>query len=79
MIFQLRRDAGVPLWHCDVLRTPTGIVDIGLIRDEANVVAPQRGPRVHLKPLSENLMDTVELVQWVDLSTSKPTETTSAG
>ena len=27
---------GVPVWHIDVLKTPPGTVDIGLIRDEAN-------------------------------------------
>ena len=38
-IFQLCRDVGVPIWHGDVLRTPTRTVDIGLISDEANEVA----------------------------------------
>lgn len=60
MIFQLCRNAGVPIYHCDVLRTPPGIVDIGLIRDEANVVAPWRKPKVNLQWLGENLVDTVE-------------------
>lgn len=41
MIFQLCGDAGVPLWQYDVLLTPTSIVDIGLIKDEANVAASQ--------------------------------------
>ena len=31
----------MPLWHCDVLRPPTEIVGIGLIRDEPNVEAPR--------------------------------------
>ncbi|KAG5591453.1 hypothetical protein H5410_041967 [Solanum commersonii] len=37
LIFQLCRDSGVPIWHCDRLVHPTGILDIGLIQDEANV------------------------------------------
>ena len=41
MIFQLCSDAGVTLYLSKVIRTPIGIVDIGLIRDEANVIAPR--------------------------------------
>ena len=41
MIFALCRSAGVPIWHIDQLRTPPGTVDIGLIRDEANELAPR--------------------------------------
>ena len=78
MIFQLYRDVGVPLWHCDVLLTPIGIVDIGLIKDETNVAAPRRGPRVDLQPLSENLADTVEQAQGADPATLEPTDTTLA-
>ena len=63
VIFQLCRDAGVSLWHSDVLHTLTRSVDIGLIRDVANVTAPRRGPRVDLQTLSENLADTVMLDQ----------------
>ncbi|KAG5591674.1 hypothetical protein H5410_042188 [Solanum commersonii] len=44
LIFQLCRDSGVPIWHCDRLVHPTGALDIGLIRDEANVAAPRREP-----------------------------------
>ena len=76
MIFQLCTDVGVPLWHCDVLLTPIGFMDISLIRDEVNVAAPRRGPRVDLQPLSENLADTVEQYQGGDHATSKPTDTT---
>ena len=61
MIYQLRRDARVPLWHYDAFRTMTGIMDICLIKDEANATAPQLGPRVDLQPLSENLADMVEM------------------
>ena len=39
LIFELFKAAGVPIWHIDVFRTPTGKVDIGLIRIEVNSVA----------------------------------------
>ena len=45
MIFSLCMPAGVPIWHVDQLKTPQGTVDVALIRDEANVLAPHRGPR----------------------------------
>uniref|UniRef100_M1DKZ6 Integrase core domain containing protein n=1 Tax=Solanum tuberosum TaxID=4113 RepID=M1DKZ6_SOLTU len=44
LISQLCRDSGLPIWHCDRLIHPTGTLDIGLIRDEANVAAPRREP-----------------------------------
>ena len=59
MILALCRSAGVPIWHIDQLKTPQGIVDIGLIRDEANELAPHRGPRQELQPLADDLADTV--------------------
>ena len=59
MIFSLCRSAGMPIWHVDHLKTPLGIVDIGLIRDEANELAPRRGPHPELPPLGDNLADTV--------------------
>lgn len=40
-IFQLCRDTRVPVFHKYVLRAHTGTVDIGLIRDKANVAARQ--------------------------------------
>ena len=55
----LYRSAGVPIWHVDQLKIPLGTVDIDLIRDEANELAPRRGPRQELPPLSDNLADTV--------------------
>ena len=45
MIFALSRSAGVPIWYVDQLKTPLDTVDIFLIRDEANELAPHRGPR----------------------------------
>ena len=41
--FVLCRDAGLPILHIDVLWTPTRIVDIILIKDEANEAAPNWG------------------------------------
>ncbi|KAG5586092.1 hypothetical protein H5410_046526 [Solanum commersonii] len=55
LIFQLCRDSGVPIWHCDRLVHPTGALDIGLIRDEANVAAPRREPQVEVPPLGTDL------------------------
>lgn len=63
MIFKLCSEAGVPIWNCDSLCTPTGTIDITLIRDEANVPALRRGPRLYLQQLYENFADTVELTQ----------------
>ena len=60
MIFQLCTSAGVTIWQINVLRTPTGSVDIGIIQDEAIEVGPRRGPRVEVQPLRENLEDTVK-------------------
>ena len=59
MIFALCRSAGVPIWHIDQLKTPQGTVDVGLIRDEANELAPRRGPRPELPPLADDLANTV--------------------
>ena len=59
MIFALCRPAGVPIWHIDQLKTPQGTVDVGLIKDEANELAPRRGPRPELPPLADDLADTV--------------------
>ena len=59
MIFSLYRSASVPIWHVDQLKTPQGNIDVGLIRDEANELAPRRGPRPELPPLADNLSNTV--------------------
>ncbi|KAG5632584.1 hypothetical protein H5410_004301 [Solanum commersonii] len=59
LIFHLCRDSGVPIWHCDKLVHPIGALDIGLIRDEANVAAPRRELQVMVPPLGVNLADTV--------------------
>ena len=49
----------MPIWHVDQLKTPQGTVDVGLIRDEANELAPRRGPRPELPSLADDLVDTV--------------------
>lgn len=45
MVFALCKFEGVPMWHINVLKTPPSTVDIRLIRNEANELAPYRGPR----------------------------------
>ena len=59
MIFALCRSAGVSIWHVDQLKTPQGIVDVVLIRDEASELDPCRGPHPELPPLDDDLADTV--------------------
>lgn len=55
-----------------------GTVDIGLIKDETSVEAPRSWPRIEVPPLSENLVEMVELAQGVDPATSDPADTTPA-
>uniref|UniRef100_M1D9T7 Integrase core domain containing protein n=1 Tax=Solanum tuberosum TaxID=4113 RepID=M1D9T7_SOLTU len=62
-IFQLFRDFGVPIWHCDRLIHPIGTMDIGLIRDGANVATPRRESQVEVPPLGADHADTVEQAQ----------------
>ena len=59
MIFALCRSAGVPIWHVDQLKTSQGTVHIGLIRDEANELAPRRGPCPELPPFADDFANTV--------------------
>ena len=49
----------MPIRHGYQLKTPLGNVDIGLIRDEANELAPRRGPHQEFPPLGDNLADTI--------------------
>uniref|UniRef100_M1DI66 Integrase core domain containing protein n=1 Tax=Solanum tuberosum TaxID=4113 RepID=M1DI66_SOLTU len=63
LIFQLCRDATIPIWHCDWLLQATKPLDIGLIRDEANVAAPHREPQVEVPPLGDDLVADVEQMQ----------------
>ena len=60
MVFALCRSAGVLTCRIDQIKTPSGTVDIGLIRDEANELSSHRGPRLEVPTLAENLEDTVE-------------------
>ena len=59
MIFSLCMSAGVPIWHLDQLKTPLGTVDIGLINNKANELAPCREPHLDLPSLGDNVADTV--------------------
>ena len=59
MIFSLCRSAGVPIWHIDQHKTLLSTVDVCLIRDKANDLAPRRGPHPELCPLADDLADTV--------------------
>ena len=52
-------------------------VAIGLIRDESNEVAPNKGSRVEVQPLGENLVDTIDKDQGTDHDASEPTDTNS--
>ena len=45
MVFSLCRSAGVSIWHIDQLKALQGNVDIRLIKDDANELAPREGPR----------------------------------
>uniref|UniRef100_M1DEM1 Integrase core domain containing protein n=1 Tax=Solanum tuberosum TaxID=4113 RepID=M1DEM1_SOLTU len=61
-----RWDSGVPIWHCEKLVHPTWALDIGLIRDEANVAAPRREPQIEVPPLGTDLADIVGKAQGGD-------------
>ena len=63
LIFQLCRDVSVTIWNCDTILCLVGTVDIGLIKDEANVVVPQRGPGTKMHLLRDNLVDTIGRAQ----------------
>ena len=67
----------MPVWHIDVIKTLPSTVDIGLIHDEANELAPHRRPRTEVQPLGENLAATVEQAQEANPTTSKNIDTSS--
>lgn len=48
IVFQSCRNDRVPIWHIEVLCTPRGSVNIGLIKDVADEVEPRRGPKVEM-------------------------------
>lgn len=62
------KDARVPIRHCDTPRIRIETLGICLMRDEANITAPCRGPWVESPPLGENLVSMVEIAQWTYLS-----------
>lgn len=62
------RDTKLPIWHCDPLHRLTEALDLCLIKDEASVSATCRGPRIEVPPLTENLVERVELAQGDDTS-----------
>ena len=76
MIFNLYRDAGVPICNRDSLRTPNTTVALGLIMDDANIEVSQRNPKVELQLLSENFADMVELARGAYPTTSQHTDAT---
>lgn len=76
MIFNLYRDAGVPIWNRDALRTPNTTVALGLIMDDANMEVSQRNPKVELQLLSDNFADMVELARGAYPATSQHTDAT---
>lgn len=47
--------------HINVVKTPSGIDDIGLIRYEANELSSNRGLRIEVQHLGENQASTVEM------------------
>ncbi|TMX02501.1 hypothetical protein EJD97_021341 [Solanum chilense] len=49
-------------------RQLAGTMDIGLFKDEGNVAAAHRGPRIEVPSLKEYLADTVELAQVANLA-----------
>ena len=65
------------MWHIDVLKTPSGTLDIGLIGDEVNEFAPSRRPHIEVHPLGENLATKVVQAQGANSGISKPTYTIS--
>lgn len=73
-IFQLCRDAGVPIWHCDKLIRSTGTLNICLIGDEANDVAPRIEPHVEVPIMGEKFVDVVEKMHDADPAPSVHTD-----
>ena len=66
----------MPIWHIYQLKSPLGTIGTGLIRDEADELAPHRGPRPELPPPCENMVDTLAHARTAMKATSRTTETT---
>ena len=64
------------MWNINVLKIPSSTVNISLIWDEANKLSPNRGTRIEVQPLGENLAAMVEQAQGANPATSEPTDTT---
>uniref|UniRef100_M1DIX6 Integrase core domain containing protein n=1 Tax=Solanum tuberosum TaxID=4113 RepID=M1DIX6_SOLTU len=63
LIFHLCRECSVSIWHCDRLLEVNRTIDIGLIKDETNLDAPQRETQVTVPPLGDDLTAFVEQMQ----------------
>uniref|UniRef100_M1DTU0 Integrase core domain containing protein n=1 Tax=Solanum tuberosum TaxID=4113 RepID=M1DTU0_SOLTU len=50
----------VSVWHCDKLIEVTKIVDLGLIKDDANLASPKKGIDVDLPHLGDAIIVDVE-------------------
>uniref|UniRef100_M1DWY6 Integrase core domain containing protein n=1 Tax=Solanum tuberosum TaxID=4113 RepID=M1DWY6_SOLTU len=73
-----RWDFGVLVWHCDKLIEATKTLDIGLIRDEANLAAPTREPQVNVTLLGADIVADVEQMQDADPTPPATTDYTTA-
>lgn len=67
LIFHQCRGVGIPIWHFDSLIEATKTMDIGIIRDDANLVAQRKEPQVNLPPLGADLVVDVEQIQVDDI------------
>ena len=76
MVFSLCASIGVLIFIINELKTLQGNIDIGLIKDEANELAPRRRLRPELPPLSENLVDMVAHAVMDTQAASETTDTT---
>ncbi|WMV59042.1 hypothetical protein MTR67_052427 [Solanum verrucosum] len=65
LIFHLCRAVEVPIWHCDRLMEVTKTMDASLIRDDANLAAPQRDPQVDLPIFGADLANFVEQIETI--------------
>ncbi|KAG5600219.1 hypothetical protein H5410_031589 [Solanum commersonii] len=67
--------AGVEINFARMLVHPTGALDIGAVRDKANVAASRREPQVEVPPLGVDLADTVGQAHGDDISILVHTDT----
>ena len=76
MVLELSRSSGLPVWHIDVIKTLPDTLDISLIRDEANELAPNIGPYIEVQQLGENQAAMVDQAPMTNPNTSEHTITT---